>query len=143
LKTFVEGGGRALFLLDTPLRLGDSEPPSENPDLEKLLDDWGVTPNKDLALDLSGVGRLFGVGPEVPVIVGYESHPITEPLTRVPHCLSIGSVAGYEVWWQSHALKAGRDDRSQCGHNIDQRSRSCRSDERKKRAADAGRGRHA
>ncbi len=84
LKTFVEGGGRALFLLDTPLRLGDSEPPSENPDLEKLLDDWGVTPNKDLALDLSGVGRLFGVGPEVPVIVGYESHPITEPLTRVP-----------------------------------------------------------
>ena len=84
LKTFVEGGGRALFLLDTPMRLGDSEPPSENEDLLKLLADWGVTANKDLALDLSGVGQLFRLGPEVPFIVGYESHPITEPLTRVP-----------------------------------------------------------
>jgi ABC-type uncharacterized transport system involved in gliding motility auxiliary subunit len=84
LKTFVEGGGRALFLLDTPMRLGDSEPPSENEDLVKLLADWGVTPNKDLALDLSGVGQLFRLGPEVPFIVGYESHAITEPLTRVP-----------------------------------------------------------
>ena len=84
LKTYVEGGGRALFLLDTPLRLGDSEPPSDNADLLKLLADWGVTANKDLALDLSGVGQLFRLGPEVPFIVGYESHPITEPLTRVP-----------------------------------------------------------
>src|SRR6266403_1067500 len=84
LKTYVEGGGRALFLLDTPLRLGDSEPPSDNADLLRLLADWGVTANKDLALDLSGVGQLFRLGPEVPFIVGYESHPITEPLTRVP-----------------------------------------------------------
>jgi ABC-type uncharacterized transport system involved in gliding motility auxiliary subunit len=84
LKTFVEAGGRALFLLDTPLRLGDSEPPSDNGDLLKLLADWGVTANKDLALDLSGVGQLFRLGPEVPFIVSYEPHPITEPLTRVP-----------------------------------------------------------
>jgi len=84
LKTYVEGGGRALFLLDTPLRLGESEPPSDNADLVKLLADWGVTANKDLALDLSGVGQLFRLGPEVPFIMGYETHPITEPLTRVP-----------------------------------------------------------
>jgi len=84
LKTFVEAGGRALFLLDTPLRLGDAEPPSENGDLLKLLADWGVTANKDLALDLSGVGQLFRLGPEVPFIMAYESHAITQPLTRVP-----------------------------------------------------------
>src|SRR5437899_7616320 len=66
------------------MRLGDSEPPSENEDLLKLLADWGVTANKDLVLDLSGVGQLFRLGPEVPFIVGYESHPNTEPLTRVP-----------------------------------------------------------
>jgi len=84
LKTYVEAGGRVLFLLDTPLRLGEAEPPSDNSDLLKLLADWGVTANKDLALDLSGVGQLFRLGPEVPFIVGYESHPITEPLRRVP-----------------------------------------------------------
>jgi ABC-type uncharacterized transport system involved in gliding motility auxiliary subunit len=84
LRTFVEGGGRALFLLDTPLRLGDSDPPTENEDLLKLLADWGVTANKDLALDLSGVGQIFRLGPEVPLVLGYESHPITQPLRRVP-----------------------------------------------------------
>jgi len=84
MKTYVEGGGRALFLLDTPMRLGDSEPPSENADLLKLLSDWGVTANKDLALDLSGVGQLFRLGPEVPFIVAYESHVITQPLSSVP-----------------------------------------------------------
>ena len=84
LKTYVEGGGRALFLLDTPLRLGESEPPSENGDLIKVLADWGVTANKDLALDLSGVGQLFRLGPEIPFIVSYESHVITQPLSSVP-----------------------------------------------------------
>jgi ABC-type uncharacterized transport system involved in gliding motility auxiliary subunit len=84
LRTFVEAGGRALFLLDTPLRLGDSDPPTENEDLLKLLADWGVTANKDLVLDLSGVGQIFRLGPEVPLVLRYESHPITQPLTRVP-----------------------------------------------------------
>jgi ABC-type uncharacterized transport system involved in gliding motility auxiliary subunit len=84
LKTYVEAGGRALFMLDTPLRLGESNPPTENEDLLKLLAGWGVTANKDLALDLSGVGQIFRLGPEVPLILGYESHPITQPLTRVP-----------------------------------------------------------
>jgi ABC-type uncharacterized transport system involved in gliding motility auxiliary subunit len=83
-KIFVEGGGHALFLLDTPLRLGDAEPPTENEDLIKLLAEWGVTANKDLVLDLSGVGRLFGLGPEMPLIVRYESHAITQPLANVP-----------------------------------------------------------
>jgi len=83
-KAHVEGGGRALFLLDTPLRLGGSEPPTENEDLVKLLADWGVAANKDLVLDLSGVGRIVGLGPEIPFILRYESHAITQPLINVP-----------------------------------------------------------
>jgi ABC-type uncharacterized transport system involved in gliding motility auxiliary subunit len=84
LKTFVEAGGRALFMVDTPLRLGDAEPPTENEDLMKLLGDWGVTADKDLVLDLSGIGQVFRLGPEIPFIVGYEPHSITEPLAGVP-----------------------------------------------------------
>src|ERR1035438_186440 len=39
---------------------------------------------KDLVLDLSGMGQLFGLPAEVPVLLSYESHPITAPLTRIP-----------------------------------------------------------
>jgi ABC-type uncharacterized transport system involved in gliding motility auxiliary subunit len=84
IKTYVESGGRALFLLDTVVRLGRSEPPTENDALLKLLSDWGVTANNDLVLDLSGVGQIFNLGPEIPFVLQYESHPITQPLTRVP-----------------------------------------------------------
>jgi ABC-type uncharacterized transport system involved in gliding motility auxiliary subunit len=89
LKTYVENGGRALFMLDETLRIGRSEPAADNPDLAKVLEDWGVTVNKDLVLDLSGVGQILGLGPEVPMIVQYESHPITQPLTRIPTAFPI------------------------------------------------------
>src|SRR5580658_8358295 len=89
IKTYVEGGGRALIMLDETLRIGRSEPAAENTDLEKALEDWGVTVNKDLVLDLSGVGQILGLGYEVPMIVQYESHPITQPLTRIPTAFPI------------------------------------------------------
>ena len=82
IRTYVEGGGRALLMLDTPVSLGRQEPAAENAELAKMLADWGVTPNKDLVLDLSGLGQVFGLGPEVPLITAYESHPITAPLSR-------------------------------------------------------------
>jgi ABC-type uncharacterized transport system involved in gliding motility auxiliary subunit len=89
IKTYVEGGGRALIMLDETLRIGRTEPAAENPDLAKVLEDWGVTVNKDLVLDLSGVGQILGLGPEVPMIVQYESHPITQPLNRIPTAFPI------------------------------------------------------
>jgi len=41
LEAYVENGGRALFMLDETLRIGRSEPAAENPDLTKVLEDWG------------------------------------------------------------------------------------------------------
>jgi ABC-type uncharacterized transport system involved in gliding motility auxiliary subunit len=82
IKTYVEKGGHALVMLDNTLQLGREQPAAENAALLKVLDDWGVTVNKDLVLDLSGVGQLFGLGPEVPLVTNYESHPITQPLSR-------------------------------------------------------------
>ena len=75
IKAYVEGGGSALFLLDTPLRIGPQEG-AENPELVKTLAEWGVTMNNDLALDTSGVGQIFGLGPEVAMVTNYESQPI-------------------------------------------------------------------
>jgi ABC-type uncharacterized transport system involved in gliding motility auxiliary subunit len=71
-------------MLDNVIRIGRGEAAAEQPDLENVLQGWGVTVNKDLALDLSGVGQLFGFDIEIPVVLQYESHPIVAPLTRVP-----------------------------------------------------------
>jgi ABC-type uncharacterized transport system involved in gliding motility auxiliary subunit len=75
IKDYVENGGSVLFLMDTPLRIGSQEG-SENPELTKLLASWGVTMNGDLALDTSGIGQIFGLGPEVAMVTNYESQPI-------------------------------------------------------------------
>jgi ABC-type uncharacterized transport system involved in gliding motility auxiliary subunit len=83
-KKYVEGGGHALFLLDNVMKIGRGESTAENTELAALLTEWGVTPNKDLVLDLSGIGQMFGAGPEIPIILQYETHAITRPLTRVP-----------------------------------------------------------
>ncbi|MFB3825189.1 MAG: GldG family protein [Bryobacteraceae bacterium] len=79
IKTYVENGGRALFLLDPPVG-SDATP---NPELVKLLGGWGVTPQNDLALDTSGIGQIFGMGPEVPLVATYESHPIVREMREV------------------------------------------------------------
>jgi ABC-type uncharacterized transport system involved in gliding motility auxiliary subunit len=84
LKAFEENGGRELIMLDSVMHIGRDEPAAENAALTQLLASWGVTVNKDLVLDLSGVGELLRLPPEVPMILSYESHPITQPLTRVP-----------------------------------------------------------
>jgi ABC-type uncharacterized transport system involved in gliding motility auxiliary subunit len=85
VKAYMDGGGKALIMLDNSLRIGREQSAQDSPAFIKLLADLGVTVNKDLVLDLSGIGRsLFGVGPEVPILFQYESHAITRPLTRVP-----------------------------------------------------------
>ncbi len=79
LKSYVEAGGRALILLDPPLHVGKLET-SDNPALAQVISSWGVTPAKDLVLDPSPVGQMIGVGPEVPLITDFESHPIVKDL---------------------------------------------------------------
>jgi ABC-type uncharacterized transport system involved in gliding motility auxiliary subunit len=80
IKAYVENGGSVLFLLDTPLRIGAQEG-TENPDVVKLLAEWGVTMNNDLALDTSGIGQIFNLGPEVALVTNYESQPIVRDFT--------------------------------------------------------------
>lgn len=79
LKKYVENGGRALILLDPPLQMGRTAI-AKNDALESLLASWGVTVNNDLVLEPNPIGQLFGLGPEVPLISAYESHPIVSDL---------------------------------------------------------------
>ncbi|MGH9742069.1 MAG: GldG family protein, partial [Candidatus Acidiferrum sp.] len=75
LKNYVEGGGRAMFLLDPPLKMG-RENIADNDALAGLLTTWGVTHNKDLILDMNPIGQLAGLGPQVALVTSYDSQPI-------------------------------------------------------------------
>ncbi len=81
IKKYVENGGRALLMLDPPLKLGRSEV-AENDALTSLLLSWGVSLQKDLVLDLNPIGQLFGVGPQVALVSSYDSHPIVNEMKR-------------------------------------------------------------
>lgn len=82
IQRYVEGGGSALLLLDPPTRLGNEEV-SENANLAKLIESWGVVLNKDLALDTSGIGQIFGLSEVVPLVTSYESHAIVREMKEV------------------------------------------------------------
>ena len=79
LKNYVEKGGRGLFMLDPPLEMGKTNI-SANEGLDKVLASWGVTLNKDLILDLSGQGGLYGLGPDVALTDQYGSHAIVKEM---------------------------------------------------------------
>ncbi|HEX3105351.1 MAG TPA: GldG family protein [Terriglobales bacterium] len=81
IKKYVEDGGRAFFMLDPPLKMGRSEI-ADNDALTSLLQSWGVTVDKDLILDLSPVGQIFGLGPQVALVSNYSSQPIVSEIKR-------------------------------------------------------------
>lgn len=109
IKTYVEGGGRALIMVDPPLQVGKEEI-GDNPALMKMLEGWGVTVDKDLVLDTSGVGQLVGLSEVVPLVTSYESHPIVRemkelatafPLSRSLEVKSAGSVTPEKLFQTS------------------------------------------
>jgi len=78
IKKYVEDGGRAMFLLDPPLKIG--RPTAENEALDNVLQSWGATVDKNLLLDLSPVGQLMGMGPTIALVSTYDPHPIVNDL---------------------------------------------------------------
>jgi|YelNatPaOPRAMG01_1025707.scaffolds.fasta_scaffold22942_2 ABC-type uncharacterized transport system involved in gliding motility auxiliary subunit len=74
ITKYIEGGGRALFMLDAGTKL---------PNLSKMLAGWGVTVRDDLVVDLNPVARLFGTTPDMPLIIKYGTNPIVQPLQRI------------------------------------------------------------
>ncbi len=82
IKSYVENGGRALVMLDPPLKFG-KEDIAENASMAKMLEGWGITLNKDLVLDTSGIGEIFGLGPEIPLVTDYTTQPIVRDMKEI------------------------------------------------------------
>ncbi len=72
----LRNGGKAIFLLD-PKNEGDT------PNLVALMGELGVDLGDNVVIDVSGIGQLFGFGPEVPLVARYGFHPITERMASL------------------------------------------------------------
>jgi len=67
---YLSGGGKALI----------EEDPETDPKLDLVFQAWNVNVADNVIVDASGVGRLFGTGPETPLVVDYGESPITKNL---------------------------------------------------------------
>jgi ABC-type uncharacterized transport system involved in gliding motility auxiliary subunit len=114
IRKYVENGGRALFLLDPPLKMGRIDI-SDNDALSKVLEDWGVTPEKNLVLDLNPIGQIAGLGPQVALVTSYDSHAIVDdmkgratgfPLTRSLEIKSGGKTTVHNLFSSSESSLA-------------------------------------
>jgi ABC-type uncharacterized transport system involved in gliding motility auxiliary subunit len=78
LEAYLGRGGKVLAMLNPPF------PERNQPEaLRKLLGGWGLTVDDDLVIELNPIGQAFGIGPQVPIVQQYESHPITRDLTGI------------------------------------------------------------
>lgn len=73
LDEFLAQGGRVLVMAD----------PLQADGLAKYMEKYGVTLGQDLVVEPSPIGRLLGVGPEVPLVMQYEQHAITKDMAKV------------------------------------------------------------
>lgn len=112
IKSYVENGGRALLMLDSPLKIGRSEI-ADNDALANLLQSWGVTLKKNLILDLNPIGQLVGLGPQVVLVTSYESQPIVSEMK--------GTATGFPL---SRSLEIKSTDKSSVQKLFDSSSTS-------------------
>ncbi len=88
LRRYLNKGGHLLVLLD-PIEKAEAEMPL----LEGLVREWAINPGRDVVVDISGMGRLFGTDDaSMPVVATYPAHPITEGfrvLTAFPMSRSV------------------------------------------------------
>lgn len=68
LEKYLDDGGKALLMVD----------PEMDPNLDAVMGPWNIEIGKNIVVDASGVGRMFGTGPAVPLVVDYGVSPITK-----------------------------------------------------------------
>ncbi|HYP14963.1 MAG TPA: GldG family protein, partial [Bryobacteraceae bacterium] len=88
IKSHVDRGGAALIMLDAPIKSA-KDAVADNDALAAVLAGWGVTANKDLAIDLSGIGKVLGFSEVVPLVTTYESHAIVREMRGIATAFSL------------------------------------------------------
>jgi ABC-type uncharacterized transport system involved in gliding motility auxiliary subunit len=75
IKKYLDSGGKALIQQDAISQKGQ-----QDPKLEDIFQAWNVNVGTNVVVDVSGVGRLFGMGSGAPLVVDYGDSPITKNL---------------------------------------------------------------
>ncbi len=70
VRSFVKDGGKALLMVEPELK-------DAYPNLDGLASEWNVELGKDVVVDVSGMGQLFGAGELTPIAAEYPYHEIT------------------------------------------------------------------
>jgi ABC-type uncharacterized transport system involved in gliding motility auxiliary subunit len=70
IRDFVKAGGKAFVMVDPEFK-------EAYPNLGGLLRDWNLETRKDVVVDVSGIGQLFGTGELTPIATQYPFHEIT------------------------------------------------------------------
>jgi ABC-type uncharacterized transport system involved in gliding motility auxiliary subunit len=71
VRAYVKGGGKALMLVEPELK-------EAYPNITALLKEWNLELEKDVVVDVSGIGQLFGTGEFTPIVAQYPFHEITK-----------------------------------------------------------------
>jgi ABC-type uncharacterized transport system involved in gliding motility auxiliary subunit len=73
LDAYLKRGGKLLAMVN----------PFQNEGLKKHLVKYGFQLDDDLVVEQNPIGRIFGIGPEVPIVQQYDSHPITRDMSGI------------------------------------------------------------
>jgi ABC-type uncharacterized transport system involved in gliding motility auxiliary subunit len=73
IDAYLNKGGSAYIMLD----------PSPSPAISDFMKKWSIEVGNNIVLDASGLGRLFGAGPEIPLVTRYSDHKITSGMKGV------------------------------------------------------------
>lgn len=94
LSQYLEEGGKLFLMVD----------PDTDFDMDEFLTPYGIWLDDTTAVDASGIGQLLGLGPAVPIVAEYGTHPATRELEGLmsffPRARSISemeSSAGYST----------------------------------------------
>ncbi len=97
IKKYIDNGGKLMVLLD----------PEWKPALVKFLENYKIKVGDNVVVDASGLGQLFGMGPEVPLVGQYSNHPIFKDfkvMTFYPQACSVEATTKGETGVGSQVL---------------------------------------
>jgi gliding motility-associatede transport system auxiliary component len=71
VRAYVRQGGKALLMVEPEMKVA-------TPNLVALLKEWNLEAGRDVVVDVSGMGQLFGTGAITPIVAQYPYHEITK-----------------------------------------------------------------